>query len=50
MRALQVDGKVKQKNLTLYAFCASGMRIFLFFILFESFLCDIRFFYLPAGG
>jgi hypothetical protein len=48
MRALQVEGKVRQKKLMLYAFCAPEMLIFFFFISFESFLCDIRFFLAPC--
>jgi hypothetical protein len=50
MRAWQVGGKVKQKTAILYNLKASVMQVFLFFILFESFLCGIRFFLcLPAG-
>ena len=50
MRAWQVEGKVKQKYDSLYAFQASVMQIFLFFILFESFLSDLKFFLCLPGN
>jgi hypothetical protein len=44
MRARQVDGKVKKKKIDLYALQTSVVHVFLFFILFESFLSELRFF------
>jgi hypothetical protein len=44
MRARQVDGKVKKKKIDLYALQTSVVHVFFFFILFESFLSELRFF------
>jgi hypothetical protein len=43
MRALQVDGKVRQNSIGKYPFQRSEVQVFLFFIFFESFLMSIRF-------